>query len=137
MVDLVIDEGSVTLGVEPSTVLLRWVGWSLPHQNLGEPVLTTTFVGYQPGAMQLAMTWSSTIDWRNTLVQTRLLEGCYVNSDQTSSQSQAKDQSALRLRIPRPPVGLLIPEVPGMGSVARYREASNASLIRTTIELVS
>lgn len=104
VVDLVIDEGSVTLGIEPSTMLPRWVRWSLPHQNLGELVMTTTFVGYQAwDAVQLPMTWSSTIDWRSTLVQTRLLDGYYVNSD------QMPDISAPDVVVEQPPLPPIAP----------------------------
>ena len=82
VVDLVIDEGYVTLGVDPGTMLPRWVRWTAPHQNLGEVVITTTFVGYQNfDGVQLPFTWSSRIDWRNTLIQTRSLDGYYINSD--------------------------------------------------------
>ena len=84
VVDLVIDEGYVTLGVEPGTLLPRWVRWTAPHQNLGEVVITTTFVGYQDfDGVQLPFTWVARIDWRNTLIQTRILDGYYVNSDKT------------------------------------------------------
>jgi hypothetical protein len=84
VVDLVIDEGHVTLGVDPRTLLPRWVRWTAPHQNLGQVVLTTTFVGYQDfDGVQLPFTWSTSIDWRNTLIQTRLLDGYYVNSEKT------------------------------------------------------
>jgi hypothetical protein len=86
VVDLVIDEGYVTLGVEPRTLLPRWVRWTAPHQNLGEVVITTTFVGYQNfDGVQLPFTWSSRIDWRDTLIQTRILDGYYVNSEKTPS----------------------------------------------------
>jgi hypothetical protein len=84
VVDLMIDEGVVTLGVEPQTLLPRWVRWTAPHQNLGQVVITTTFVGYQNwDGVQLPFTWSSRIDWRNTLIQTRMLDGYYVNSART------------------------------------------------------
>jgi len=84
VVDLRVDEGYVTLGIEPRTLLPRWVRWTAPHQNLGEVVITTTFVGYQNfDGVQLPFTWSSRIDWRNTLIQTRILDGYYVNSDKT------------------------------------------------------
>jgi hypothetical protein len=86
VVDLVIDEGYVTLGIEPQTLLPRWVRWIAPHQNLGEVVITTTFVGYQNfDGVQLPFTWSSRIDWRNTLIQTRILDGYYVNASKTPS----------------------------------------------------
>jgi hypothetical protein len=86
VVDLAIEEGYVTLGIEPRTLLPRWVRWTAPHQNLGEVVITTTFVGYQDfDGVQLPFTWSSRIDWRDTLIQTRLLDGYYVNSDKTPS----------------------------------------------------
>src|SRR5690606_25945469 len=84
VVDLVIDEGVVSLAVDPATSLPRWVKWTLPHQNLGQLVMTTTFVGYQSwDELQLPLTWSSTIDWRDTLVQTRMLDGYYINSEGT------------------------------------------------------
>ena len=85
-VDLIIDEGYVTLGIEPRTLLPRWVRWAAPHQNLGEVVITTTFVGYQDfGGLQLPFTWSSSIDWRDTVIQTRILDGYYIDSDKTLS----------------------------------------------------
>jgi hypothetical protein len=84
VVDLSVDEGYVTLGVDPRTLLPRWVKWTVPHQNLGQLVVTTTFVGYQNwDGVQLPFTWSTSIDWRNTLIQTRLLDGYYVNSEQS------------------------------------------------------
>jgi hypothetical protein len=83
-VDIVVDEGRVTLGVEPRTLLPRWVRWTVPHQNLGQLVITTTFVGYQNwDGLELPFTWSSRIDWRDTLIQTRLLDGYYVNAEAT------------------------------------------------------
>ena len=82
VVDLVVDEGRVALAVDPATMLPRWVRFSLPHQNLGQVEMTTTFVGYQAwGAVQLPLGWSSRIDWRDTLVQTRMLDGYYINPD--------------------------------------------------------
>jgi hypothetical protein len=81
VVDLVIDEGSVTLGVEPRTLLPRFVRWSAPHQNLGEVVITKTFVGYQNfDRVQLPFTWVSRIDWRDTLIETRMLDAYYINA---------------------------------------------------------
>ena len=86
VVDLIIDEGYITLGIEPRTLLPRWVRWTAPHQNLGEVVITTTFVGYQDfGGVQLPFTWSSSIDWRDTVIQTRILDGYYIDSDKTPS----------------------------------------------------
>jgi Metallo-beta-lactamase superfamily len=84
VVDLAIDAGSVTTGIDPMTLLPRWVRWSLPHQNLGQLVMTTTFAGYQDwDGVQLPFAWSSHIDWRETLIQTRLLDAYYINSDHT------------------------------------------------------
>lgn len=84
LVDLVIDEGYVTLGIDPATLLPEWVRWTVPHQNLGQVVMTTRFVGYQNwDGVQLPFTWTTHIDWRNTLVQTRMLDGYYVDSANT------------------------------------------------------
>lgn len=84
LVDLVIDEGYVTLGIDPASRLPAWVRWTVPHQNLGQVVMTTRFVGYQNwDGVQLPFTWTTHIDWRNTLVQTRMLDGYYVNSAKT------------------------------------------------------
>ncbi|HEY0962974.1 MAG TPA: MBL fold metallo-hydrolase [Pseudomonadales bacterium] len=84
LVDLVIDEGYVTLGIDPATLLPEWVRWTVPHQNLGEVVMTTRFVGYQDwDGVQLPFTWTTRIDWRDTLVQTRMLDAYYVNAADT------------------------------------------------------
>jgi hypothetical protein len=84
VVDLIIDDGHVTLGIEPRTLLPRWARWTAPHQNLGQVVITTTFSGYQSwDGVQLPFAWSSRIDWRDTLIQTRILDGYYVNSEKT------------------------------------------------------
>ena len=84
VVDLLVDEGYVTLGIEPRTLLPRWVRWAAPHQNLGEVVITKTFVGYQDfDGVQLPFTWVSRIDWRDTLIETRMLDGYYVSSGRT------------------------------------------------------
>jgi glyoxylase-like metal-dependent hydrolase (beta-lactamase superfamily II) len=84
VVDLVIDEGALTMGIDPMTALPRWIRWTLPHQNLGELTMTTTFVGYQNwDGVQLPLSWSSRIDWRDTLIQTRMLDGYYINSMHT------------------------------------------------------
>lgn len=84
MLDLVVDEGTVTMAVDPATNLPRSVSWSAPHQNLGEVELTVSFVGYQDwDGVMLPLTWSTRIDWRNTLVQTRMLDGYYINSTHT------------------------------------------------------
>jgi hypothetical protein len=81
-IDLVVEEGHVTLGVAPRTLLPRWVRWTVPHQNLGQLVITTTFVGYQSwDGLLLPFAWSSRIDWRDTLIQTRLLDAYYVNGE--------------------------------------------------------
>jgi hypothetical protein len=81
-VDLTVAEGHVTLGVDPRTLLPRWVRWTVPHQNLGQVVITTTFAGYQNwDGLQLPFAWSSRIDWRDTLIQTRLLDAYYVNAE--------------------------------------------------------
>jgi hypothetical protein len=86
VVDLTLDGGHVTLGIEPRTRLPRFVRWTAPHQNLGQVVITTTFVGYQNwDGLQLPFAWSSRIDWRDTLIQTRILDGYYVNSENTPS----------------------------------------------------
>jgi hypothetical protein len=83
LVDLVIDAGYVTLGVD-ATRLPRWIRWTVPHANLGQVVMTTTFVGYQNwDGVQLPFTWSTRIDWRNTLVQTRMLDAYYINAENT------------------------------------------------------
>jgi glyoxylase-like metal-dependent hydrolase (beta-lactamase superfamily II) len=84
IVDLAIAEGSVTMAVDPDTSLPRFVRWKLPHQNLGQLEMTTTFVGYQSwGSVLLPLGWSSRIDWRDTLVQTRMLDGYRIDSEQT------------------------------------------------------
>lgn len=84
LVDLLVDEGSVALAVDSETSLPRSVSWTLPHQNLGQLVMTTTFVGYQNwDGVQLPLTWVSNIDWRGTLIQSRMLDAYYVNSDHT------------------------------------------------------
>jgi hypothetical protein len=84
VIDLLIDEGALTLAVDPETMLPRWLSFILPHQNLGRLVMTTTFVGYQNwDGVLLPLTWSSAIDWRDTLIQTRMLDGYYINSAQT------------------------------------------------------
>ncbi len=81
LVDIVIDEGAVTLAVDPATLLPRSVSWTVPHQNLGQLQMTTTFVGYTNwDGISLPFTWTSRIDWRDTVVQTRLLDGYYINS---------------------------------------------------------
>ena len=95
VVDLVIDEGSLRLAIDPATMLPRSVSWAVPHQNLGQLVMTTTFVGYDNwDGVQLPMTWSSTIDWRDTLVQTRTLDGYYVNSAQAPDIAAPEPASA-------------------------------------------
>ena len=84
IVDLVVDEGTLTLSVDQETGLPRSVSWMLPHQNLGQLAMTTTFVGYEDwDGVQLPLTWSSRIDWRDTLIQTRMLDGYYINSEHT------------------------------------------------------
>ena len=104
IVDLTVDEGTLTMAVDPATMLPRSVSWNSPHQNLGEVRLTTTFVGYQDwGGVMLPLTWSTRIDWRDTLVQTRLLDGYYINSSHTPEI--AVPESARRQQLPQPPTG--------------------------------
>lgn len=80
LVDLVIREGQMTMAVDPATNLPRFTRWSLPHATLGQLVMTTTYNGYQNwDGVMLPLAWSSRIDWRNTLVQTRLLDAYYLN----------------------------------------------------------
>jgi hypothetical protein len=84
VVDLLLPQGAVTLGVDSRALLPRWVRWTVPHQNLGQVVMTTTFVGYQNwDGIELPFAWSTRIDWRNTLIQTRLLDAYYVDSEST------------------------------------------------------
>jgi glyoxylase-like metal-dependent hydrolase (beta-lactamase superfamily II) len=104
LLDLTVDEGTVTMAVDPATMLPRSVSWSAPHQNLGEVRLTTTFVGYQDwDGLMLPITWSTRIDWRDTLVQTRMLDGYYINS--THTPEIAAPESARRQPVPQPPTG--------------------------------
>lgn len=84
VVDLIVDVGSVSLAVDRETHLPRSISWAVPHQNLGQLMLTTTFVGYQDwDGVMLPFTWTSSIDWRDTIVQTRILDGYYLNSNHT------------------------------------------------------
>ncbi|MGD2168236.1 MAG: MBL fold metallo-hydrolase, partial [Gammaproteobacteria bacterium] len=84
VIDLIVDEGSISLAINPKTSLPRSVSWQVPHQNLGQLLITTTFVGYQDwDGVMLPFTWSSSIDWRDTIVQTRILDGYYINSNHT------------------------------------------------------
>ena len=104
VVDLVVDEGSVSLAVDRETYLPRSVSWIVPHQNLGQLIITTTFVGYQNwDGLLLPFTWSSSIDWRDTLVQTRILDGYYVNSNHTPDISAP--ESVLSQPLPPAAVG--------------------------------
>jgi hypothetical protein len=104
ILDLTVDEGTLTMAVDPATMLPRSVSWNAPHQNLGEVRLTTTFVGYQDwGGVMLPLTWSTRIDWRDTLVQTRLLDGYYINSSHTPEIEAP--ESARRQPLPQPATG--------------------------------
>jgi glyoxylase-like metal-dependent hydrolase (beta-lactamase superfamily II) len=77
--------------------LPRSVSWIAPHQNLGQVVITTTFVGYQEwGGVKLPLTWTSRIDWRDTLIQTRMLDGYYINSDRMPDISVPESIAAQR-----------------------------------------
>jgi hypothetical protein len=97
IIDLSMAEGSVTMAVDPDTALPRSVSWIAPHQNLGQVVITTSFVGYQDwGGLKLPLTWSSRIDWRDTLIQTRMLDGYYINSDRTADISVPESIAAQR-----------------------------------------
>lgn len=98
LVELLVDEGSVTMAVDPETDLPRSVSWTLPHQNLGQLVMTTRFVGYQDwDGVQLPLTWVSSIDWRDTVIQTRMLDAYYINSDHTPDISVPESVAAQRL----------------------------------------
>jgi hypothetical protein len=97
IIDLSMAEGSVTMAVDADTSLPRSVSWIAPHQNLGQVVITTSFVGYQDwGGVKLPLTWSSRIDWRDTLIQTRMLDGYYINSDRTPDISVPESIAAQR-----------------------------------------
>ena len=101
LVDLTIDEGVVTLGIDPGTDLPRFVRWKVPHQNLGQLLLTTTFVGYQDwGGVLLPLGWSSRIDWRDTLIQTRMLDAYYVNAGRTPDIAAPEPVLAQPLPVP-------------------------------------
>ena len=108
LVDLVIDAGRATMAIDPATSLPRFVRWSTPHQNLGQLVLTTTFAGYQDwDGVQLPFAWSSNIDWRDTQIQTRLLDAYYINSDHTPAIGAP--QSILSQPLPQAPASF--PEI--------------------------
>jgi hypothetical protein len=99
LIDLRIAQGYVTLGIDPSTLLPRWIRWTVPHQNLGQVAMTTTFVGYQNwDGIQLPFTWTTRIDWRNTLVQTRMLDAYYINA--ASAPDIAAPATALAQALP-------------------------------------
>lgn len=86
VINLTVDEGSVSMAVDRKTYLPRSISWSVPHQNLGQLIMTTTFAGYQNwDGVMLPFTWSSSIDWRDTIVQTRILDGYYLNSSHTEN----------------------------------------------------
>jgi hypothetical protein len=85
LVDLVLDEGTLTMAVDTASGLPRWIRWPMPHQNLGRVVATTTFIGYETwdGGLQLPMGWRTHIDWRDTLIQTRFIDGYFINGANT------------------------------------------------------
>jgi len=98
-VDLIVEGGQVTMAVDPETMLPRSVSWSLPHQNLGQLEMTTTFVGYQDwDGVQMPFTWSSRIDWRDTLIQQRMLDAYYVNAE--DAPDIAAPDSVLEAELP-------------------------------------
>lgn len=107
-IDLIVDGGQLTLSVDSETALPRSASWSAPHQNLGQVMLTTTFVGYQDwDGVMLPLTWSSRIDWRDTLIQTRMLDAYYVNSDRTpdiAAPASVLDQPLPRAVAPAGPI---------------------------------
>jgi glyoxylase-like metal-dependent hydrolase (beta-lactamase superfamily II) len=104
ILDLTVDEGTVTMAIDRVTMLPRSVSWNAPHQNLGQVRLTTTFVGYEDwDGVMLPLTWSTRIDWRDTLVQTRMLDGYYINSSHTPAI--AAPEAARRQPLPQPPTG--------------------------------
>jgi len=101
VVDLIIAAGQVSMAIEPQSGLPRWVRWTMPHQNLGQLVMTTTFAGYQDwDGVQLPFAWSSKIDWRDTPIKTRLLDAYYVNADGTPDI--AAPAAVLTQQLPRP-----------------------------------
>lgn len=109
LVDLLVEGGQVTMAVDPGTMLPRSVSWSLPHQNLGQLVMTTTFVGYQDwDGVQLPFTWSSRIDWRDTLIQQRMLDAYYINSENTPDI--AAPEAVLAAEVP-PPAAPVNPDI--------------------------
>jgi len=103
LVDLVVDEGSVTIAVDPDSDLPRWISWAMPHQNLGRVVATTTFTGYETwdDGVQLPMGWTTSIDWRDTLIVNRFVDGYFINGENTPDIAAPADI----LAAPLPPNG--------------------------------
>ena len=97
--DVRVDVGSVSMAIDLESYLPRSITRVVPHQNLGQVTLTTTFVGYQNwDGVMLPFTWTASIDWRETVIQTRMLDAYYLNSGLT--RSIAAPQSVLLQPLP-------------------------------------
>jgi len=104
VIDLVIDEGVLTMAVDPESGLPRWISWPMPHQNLGRVVATTTFVGYETwdGGLELPMGWQTRIDWRDTLIVTRFVDGYFIDGERTPDIAAPPEVLAAPLPPERP-----------------------------------
>jgi hypothetical protein len=93
LIDIVVDEGALTMAVDPASGLPRWIRWPMPHQNLGRVVATTTFIGYErwDGGLQLPMGWRTHIDWRDTLIVTRFVDGYFIDGEHAPDIAAAPD----------------------------------------------
>jgi glyoxylase-like metal-dependent hydrolase (beta-lactamase superfamily II) len=71
LVDVTLTSGDVvTLAVDASMYLPRWVAWTGPDANLGDVAYRAAFTGYEPVSGVLMPTgFSTTIDFRNVVQQ--------------------------------------------------------------------
>jgi glyoxylase-like metal-dependent hydrolase (beta-lactamase superfamily II) len=88
-VDVTTPEGDVmTLAVNRETSLPEWVSWVSPNDNLGDLTYRTYFFGYDKwGGVMLPMAYTTKIDWRDTTVQTLMV-------DRNAVDVQADDMAA-------------------------------------------
>src|SRR5690606_24722373 len=81
VVDLTVDVGTIALAVDDRG-FPHHVDWSTAHQNLGEVVYTTNFVGYTVfDGIQLPMGTTTFLDWRNVMFKATYADGWIVNGE--------------------------------------------------------
>jgi hypothetical protein len=107
-VDITTGDGDrLTLAVDPTTRLPEWVSWVGRDENLGDVTYRTHFLGYDAvNGIQLPMAYTTKIDWRDTTLQTLMVDRNSVDVPVDDMAAPAQVRAAAPPRVvPEPRAG--------------------------------